>query len=257
MVCVFFPCCRLQHARSQQRPPSGNHSQTRRNTEAGDPLGDLHTTEQPAVCRPLQPGRSHLPGKQHGRLICGPHDRRDDRRIDRLFLCLHQVTYQLKILTTALFSVSMLGRRLGVYQWLSLLILMAGVALVQVPCISNHCFTISWDNQLLFAVLKKAKCVEIVRHKTQEWKCTSKAEGGELRDVLRLTKRHSGSKMDLRIQITVSYFTYVHSAQRETGKTQCVHAADTLVPFVCWAFTHWVCRFFFVFFYLLWYLKAK
>ncbi|MEQ2178547.1 hypothetical protein GOODEAATRI_015231 [Goodea atripinnis] len=38
----------------------------------------------------------------------------------------YQVTYQLKILTTALFSVSMLGRRLGVYQWLSLLVLMAG-----------------------------------------------------------------------------------------------------------------------------------
>lgn len=47
-------------------------------------------------------------------------------------LRLHQVTYQLKILTTALFSVSMLGRRLGTYQWLSLLLLMAGVALVQV-----------------------------------------------------------------------------------------------------------------------------
>ncbi|GAB1288056.1 UDP-N-acetylglucosamine transporter [Apodemus speciosus] len=45
----------------------------------------------------------------------------------------YQVTYQLKILTTALFSVSMLGKKLGVYQWLSLLILMAGVAFVQWP----------------------------------------------------------------------------------------------------------------------------
>ncbi|KAG1969154.1 UDP-N-acetylglucosamine transporter [Pimephales promelas] len=45
----------------------------------------------------------------------------------------YQVTYQLKILTTALFSVSMLGKRLGIYQWISLLILMAGIALVQWP----------------------------------------------------------------------------------------------------------------------------
>ncbi|KAM8890607.1 solute carrier family 35 member A3a isoform 2-T3 [Synchiropus picturatus] len=45
----------------------------------------------------------------------------------------YQVTYQLKILTTALFSVSMLGRRLGLYQWISLLILMTGVTLVQWP----------------------------------------------------------------------------------------------------------------------------
>ncbi|XP_056119383.1 solute carrier family 35 member A3b isoform X2 [Rhinichthys klamathensis goyatoka] len=45
----------------------------------------------------------------------------------------YQVTYQLKILTTALFSVSMLGKRLGIYQWLSLVILMAGIALVQWP----------------------------------------------------------------------------------------------------------------------------
>ncbi|XP_040026814.1 solute carrier family 35 member A3b isoform X2 [Gasterosteus aculeatus] len=45
----------------------------------------------------------------------------------------YQVTYQLKIFTTALFSVSMLGKRLGLYQWLSLLFLMAGVTLVQWP----------------------------------------------------------------------------------------------------------------------------
>ncbi|KAL6104273.1 slc35a3 [Pungitius sinensis] len=45
----------------------------------------------------------------------------------------YQVTYQLKIFTTALFSVSMLGRRLGFYQWLSLVFLMAGVTLVQWP----------------------------------------------------------------------------------------------------------------------------
>ncbi|KAK1164301.1 UDP-N-acetylglucosamine transporter [Acipenser oxyrinchus oxyrinchus] len=45
----------------------------------------------------------------------------------------YQVTYQLKILTTALFSVSMLGKRLNIYQWLSLVILMTGVAFVQWP----------------------------------------------------------------------------------------------------------------------------
>ncbi|NXE79786.1 S35A3 protein, partial [Cochlearius cochlearius] len=45
----------------------------------------------------------------------------------------YQVTYQLKILTTALFSVSMLSKKLGVYQWLSLVILMTGVAFVHPP----------------------------------------------------------------------------------------------------------------------------
>lgn len=43
-----------------------------------------------------------------------------------------QVSYQLKILTTALFSVAMLGKKLSPYQWFSLVLLMAGVAAVQV-----------------------------------------------------------------------------------------------------------------------------
>ncbi|MEQ2176822.1 hypothetical protein GOODEAATRI_032159 [Goodea atripinnis] len=47
-------------------------------------------------------------------------------------LPLLQVTYQLKILTTALFSVLMLRKSLSRVQWISLLLLFAGVAIVQV-----------------------------------------------------------------------------------------------------------------------------
>ncbi|KAG9336013.1 hypothetical protein AGOR_G00139060 [Albula goreensis] len=43
-----------------------------------------------------------------------------------------QVTYQLKILTTALFSVLMLRKSLSRIQWVSLVLLFAGVAIVQV-----------------------------------------------------------------------------------------------------------------------------
>ncbi|KAI3649697.1 hypothetical protein MP228_005329 [Amoeboaphelidium protococcarum] len=56
-----------------------------------------------------------------------------------------QVTYQLKILTTALFSVLMLGRRLGGIQWVSLCILTFGVALVQMPSSSTSA-TAATDN---------------------------------------------------------------------------------------------------------------
>lgn len=45
----------------------------------------------------------------------------------------YQVTYQLKILTTAMFSVAMLGKKLNRIKWFSLVLLMFGVALVQIP----------------------------------------------------------------------------------------------------------------------------
>lgn len=44
-----------------------------------------------------------------------------------------QVTYQLKILTTALFSVLMLHRNLTAKKWASLIMLTVGIAIVQLP----------------------------------------------------------------------------------------------------------------------------
>ncbi|XP_042206340.1 UDP-N-acetylglucosamine transporter-like [Homarus americanus] len=49
----------------------------------------------------------------------------------------YQVTYQLKILTTAIFSWVMLGKRLTPIHWLALCLLMLGVSLVQVEGSSN------------------------------------------------------------------------------------------------------------------------
>ncbi|KAF2137570.1 uncharacterized protein K452DRAFT_353417 [Aplosporella prunicola CBS 121167] len=48
-----------------------------------------------------------------------------------------QVTYQLKILTTALFSVTLLGRSLSLRKWASLVLLMLGIAIVQMPMASG------------------------------------------------------------------------------------------------------------------------
>uniref|UniRef100_V5HD05 Putative solute carrier family 35 udp-n-acetylglucosamine udp-glcnac transporter n=1 Tax=Ixodes ricinus TaxID=34613 RepID=V5HD05_IXORI len=45
----------------------------------------------------------------------------------------YQVTYQLKILTTAMFSILILKRRISKQQWLGLVVLVVGVILVQTP----------------------------------------------------------------------------------------------------------------------------
>uniref|UniRef100_A0A4W6FJC3 Solute carrier family 35 member A3b n=1 Tax=Lates calcarifer TaxID=8187 RepID=A0A4W6FJC3_LATCA len=71
----------------------------------------------------------------------------------------YQVTYQLKILTTALFSVSMLGRRLGFYQWLSLLLLMAGVTLVVVMWCDSEQKILSAGSQFVGLMAVLMACV--------------------------------------------------------------------------------------------------
>ncbi|XP_078484517.1 UDP-galactose translocator [Ciona intestinalis] len=61
-----------------------------------------------------------------------------------------QVSYQLKILTTAMFSVFMLGRSLSKLQWSSMLLLFIGVATVQVEVQSSSANPTSTTQQNAF-----------------------------------------------------------------------------------------------------------
>lgn len=49
-----------------------------------------------------------------------------------------QVTYQLKILTTAIFSVLMLNKKLSKFQWVALIVLFIGVALIETVAVADH-----------------------------------------------------------------------------------------------------------------------
>lgn len=53
--------------------------------------------------------------------------------LSRLTMGVQQVTYQLKILTTAVLSMLILGKVLGATKWIALLLLLGGVTLVQWP----------------------------------------------------------------------------------------------------------------------------
>nr|CAB3266231.1 UDP-N-acetylglucosamine transporter-like [Phallusia mammillata] len=66
-----------------------------------------------------------------------------------------QISYQLKILTTALFSVLLLKKSLSSVQWGSLVFLMIGVAMVQFPTDADAKTDIVWSNHLfgLFVIL--------------------------------------------------------------------------------------------------------
>jgi len=63
----------------------------------------------------------------------------------------YQVTYQLKILTTALFSVLMLSKKIDSLKWISLVILTVGVSLVQWPSSNSTKTTVdqSFNNKLI------------------------------------------------------------------------------------------------------------
>jgi len=68
--------------------------------------------------------------------------------LSNLEAAVYQVTYQLKLMTTAMFSVTMLGKRLSLEQILALFVLTGGVALVQLSeAQSSHERTTNSNNQ--------------------------------------------------------------------------------------------------------------
>ena len=89
------------------------------------PRAPLRTLHAELVCKPMEVLRVSVPAflytMQSNLLFVALSN------MDPAFF---QVAYQLKILTTAVFSVTMLGRRISTGQWMALLLLTLGCVLV-------------------------------------------------------------------------------------------------------------------------------
>ncbi|XKL67632.1 hypothetical protein PGB90_003123 [Kerria lacca] len=71
-----------------------------------------------------------------------------------------QITYQLKVLTTAIFAVCLLRRSLGIHQWTSLVLLLVGVGLVQVADVKDQKLTTNIEqNRVIGMIAALSACV--------------------------------------------------------------------------------------------------
>mmetsp|Transcript_31825 Transcript_31825/g.83392 ORF Transcript_31825/g.83392 Transcript_31825/m.83392 type:complete len:353 (+) Transcript_31825:276-1334(+) len=89
----------------------------------------------------------------------------------------YQVTYQLKIFTTAIFSITMLGRKISADKWVALLMLAAGVATVQIGAQGTKEAPIEGQNTAVGLTAVIAAC------------CTSGFAGVYFEKILKGTKQ--------------------------------------------------------------------